>query len=103
MLPRLTKSWINGYLLTSVLLQGRETRSMRCQGTVELMDVSPKRLYRGDCAYPFLENDDANRALMGSLQRQAVPLVRTSSDYRTGMGIRQPGFRCYSYSKESGC
>jgi DNA-directed RNA polymerase subunit beta len=46
---------------------------------VDLMDVSPKQLVSVAAALiPFLENDDANRALMGSnMQRQAVPLVRT--------------------------
>jgi DNA-directed RNA polymerase subunit beta len=43
-----------------------------------MMDVSPKQLVSVAAALiPFLENDDANRALMGSnMQRQAVPLVR---------------------------
>ncbi|MDP2892348.1 MAG: DNA-directed RNA polymerase subunit beta [Bacillota bacterium] len=45
---------------------------------VDLMDVSPKQLVSVATAMiPFLENDDANRALMGSnMQRQAVPLIR---------------------------
>jgi DNA-directed RNA polymerase subunit beta len=45
---------------------------------VDYMDVSPKQLVSVAAALiPFLENDDANRALMGSnMQRQAVPLVR---------------------------
>ena len=45
------------------------------------MDVSPKQLVSVAAALiPFLENDDANRALMGSnMQRQAVPLVRTNA------------------------
>ncbi len=45
---------------------------------VTLMDVSPKQLVSVAASLiPFLENDDANRALMGSnMQRQAVPLVR---------------------------
>ena len=48
---------------------------------VTLMDVSPNQLVSvGAGLIPFLENDDANRALMGSnMQRQAVPLVRTDS------------------------
>jgi DNA-directed RNA polymerase subunit beta len=48
---------------------------------VTLMDVSPNQLVSVAAALvPFLENDDANRALMGSnMQRQAVPLVRTES------------------------
>ncbi len=48
---------------------------------VSFMDVSPKMLVSVATAMiPFLENDDANRALMGSnMQRQAVPLLRTDS------------------------
>ena len=46
---------------------------------VNLMDVSPAQLVSVSAALiPFLEHDDANRALMGSnMQRQAVPLIRT--------------------------
>ena len=48
---------------------------------VTLMDVSPNQLVSVAASLiPFLEHDDANRALMGSnMQRQAVPLVRTTS------------------------
>jgi DNA-directed RNA polymerase subunit beta len=48
---------------------------------VDLMDVSPNQLVSVAASLiPFLENDDANRALMGSnMQRQAVPLLRTQS------------------------
>jgi DNA-directed RNA polymerase subunit beta len=48
---------------------------------VDLMDVSPNQLVSVAASLiPFLENDDANRALMGSnMQRQAVPLIRTDS------------------------
>jgi DNA-directed RNA polymerase subunit beta len=48
---------------------------------VDYMDVSPKQLVSVAAALiPFLENDDANRALMGSnMQRQAVPLVRAEA------------------------
>ena len=52
------------------------------------MDVSPKQLVSVAAALiPFLENDDANRALMGSnMQRQAVPLVRADAPFvGTGM------------------
>ncbi|HOW35942.1 MAG TPA: DNA-directed RNA polymerase subunit beta [Candidatus Omnitrophota bacterium] len=55
---------------------------------VDLMDVSPKQLVSVAAALiPFLEHDDANRALMGSnMQRQAVPLVETEVPYvGTGM------------------
>jgi len=48
---------------------------------IEFMDVSPKQLVSVAAALiPFLENDDANRALMGSnMQRQAVPLIRAEA------------------------
>jgi DNA-directed RNA polymerase subunit beta len=48
---------------------------------IEYIDVSPKQLVSVAAALiPFLENDDANRALMGSnMQRQAVPLLRTEA------------------------
>jgi DNA-directed RNA polymerase subunit beta len=55
---------------------------------VDLMDVSPKQLVSVAAALiPFLENDDANRALMGSnMQRQAVPLLRAEAPFvGTGM------------------
>ena len=58
---------------------------------IELMDVSPKQLVSVAAALiPFLENDDANRALMGSnMQRQAVPLVRAEAPIvGTGMEAR---------------
>lgn len=52
------------------------------------MDVSPKQLVSVATAMiPFLENDDAKRALMGSnMQRQAVPLIRSDSPI-VGTGI----------------
>ncbi len=56
--------------------------------TIDLMDVSPKQVFSvATSLIPFLENDDANRALMGSnMQRQAVPLLVTdSSIVGTGM------------------
>ncbi len=48
---------------------------------IDMMDVSPKQLVSVAAALiPFLENDDANRALMGSnMQRQAVPLINSKS------------------------
>ncbi|NVK48103.1 MAG: DNA-directed RNA polymerase subunit beta, partial [Rhodobacteraceae bacterium] len=48
---------------------------------VDLIDVSPKQLVSvGAALIPFLENDDANRALMGAnMQRQAVPLLRAEA------------------------
>ncbi|MBI4797951.1 MAG: DNA-directed RNA polymerase subunit beta [Desulfarculus sp.] len=55
---------------------------------VEFMDVSPNQLVSVAASLvPFLENDDANRALMGSnMQRQAVPLLRTDAPL-VGTGI----------------
>jgi DNA-directed RNA polymerase subunit beta len=55
---------------------------------IEYMDVSPKQLVSVAASLiPFLENDDANRALMGSnMQRQAVPLLRAETPFvGTGM------------------
>ena len=55
---------------------------------VDFVDVSPKQIVSVAAALiPFLENDDANRALMGSnMQRQAVPLVRSAAPFvGTGM------------------
>jgi DNA-directed RNA polymerase subunit beta len=55
---------------------------------IDFIDVSPKQLVSVAASLvPFLENDDANRALMGSnMQRQAVPLLRARSPYvGTGM------------------
>ncbi len=52
------------------------------------MDVSPKQIVSvGTALIPFLEHDDANRALMGAnMQKQAVPLVRAEAPY-IGTGI----------------
>jgi len=61
---------------------------MSTSDTIDLMDVSPKQLVSVAASLiPFLENDDANRALMGSnMQRQAVPLVRAEAPFvGTGM------------------
>ena len=58
---------------------------------IELVDVSPRQLVSVATAMiPFLENDDANRALMGAnMQRQAVPLIKTDSPIvGTGMEYR---------------
>ncbi|AHC73391.1 DNA-directed RNA polymerase, beta subunit [Candidatus Endolissoclinum faulkneri L5] len=55
---------------------------------IDMLDVSPKQLVSVAAALiPFLENDDANRALMGSnMQRQAVPLLQAEAPYvGTGM------------------
>jgi DNA-directed RNA polymerase subunit beta len=66
----------------------REETSQFEKRTVDLMDVSPKMVFSVATAMiPFLENDDANRALMGSnMQRQAVPLLTTEAPV-IGTGI----------------
>ncbi len=57
---------------------------------ITLMDVSPKQLVSVAASLiPFLENDDANRALMGSnMQRQAVPLVKAEAPF-VGTGMEE--------------
>ena len=59
----------------------REETSEYDKTEVDLMDVSPKMVFSAATSMiPFLENDDANRALMGSnMQRQAVPLLTTEA------------------------
>ena len=69
--------------------RGSDTIMMR-PDEITLMDVSPKQLVSvATSLIPFLENDDANRALMGSnMQRQAVPLLRTEAPLvGTGMEL----------------
>ncbi|MGE0748516.1 MAG: DNA-directed RNA polymerase subunit beta, partial [Rhodospirillales bacterium] len=58
--------------------------------SIDYIDVSPKQLVSVAAALiPFLENDDANRALMGSnMQRQAVPLIRTDAPL-VGTGMEE--------------
>ena len=63
---------------------------------VDYMDVSPKQLVSVAAALiPFLEHDDANRALMGAnMQRQAVPLLRSEAPLvGTGRGVPRRGRR----------
>ena len=57
----------------------RDETSEFPKSRIDLMDVSPKMVFSvATSMIPFLENDDANRALMGSnMQRQAVPLLKT--------------------------
>ena len=72
----------NGYFINnSVSGRFRDETSTYDKKNVELMDVSPKMVFSAATAMiPFLQNDDANRALMGSnMQRQAVPLLFTDS------------------------
>jgi len=58
---------------------------------IEYIDVSPRQIVSVATAMiPFLEHDDANRALMGAnMQRQAVPLIRSQSPY-VGTGMEAP-------------
>ncbi len=65
--------------------------------SVEFMDVSPKQVVSVATAMiPFLENNDANRALMGAnMQRQAVPLIKTEAPI-VGTGME------YKAAKDSG-
>lgn len=69
----------NGYIVDDYVQarQGEEFKMVRAE-EVTLMDVSPAQLVSVAAALiPFLEHDDANRALMGSnMMRQAVPLIR---------------------------
>src|SRR5271154_2394493 len=69
--------------LTDELVSSRKGGNfvMTTPDQVQFIDVSPKQLVSVAAALiPFLENDDANRALMGSnMQRQAVPLVRSDA------------------------
>lgn len=69
----------------------REDTSEFPKSKIDLMDVSPKMVFSVATAMiPFLENDDANRALMGSnMQRQAVPLLMTEAPaVGTGMEMK---------------
>ena len=71
--------------------------AMFTREVVDMMDVSPKQVVSVATAMiPFLENDDANRALMGSnMQRQAVPLLVTEAPY-VGTGME------YKAARDSG-
>ena len=76
--------------ITAELVNARQAGNfvLKHVGEIQYMDVSPKQLVSVAASLiPFLENDDANRALMGSnMQRQAVPLLRAESPYvGTGM------------------
>ena len=79
----------NGHFVEE-LVSAREAGEflMAPREQITLMDVSPKQLVSVAASLiPFLENDDANRALMGSnMQRQAVPLVQAEAPFvGTGM------------------
>ena len=82
----------NGYFVRkSVSGRYREETSEFEKKKIDLMDVSPKMVFSVATAMiPFLQNDDANRALMGSnMQRQAVPLLVTEAPVvGTGMEMK---------------
>src|SRR5581483_1630591 len=77
---------------TEELVSAREAGEflMAPRDHLTLMDVSPKQLVSVAASLiPFLENDDANRALMGShMQRQAVPLIRAEAPL-VGTGMEE--------------
>ena len=82
----------NGYFVrNSVSGRYREETQEYPKAMFDYMDVSPKMVFSVATALiPFLENDDANRALMGSnMQRQAVPLLTTEAPVvGTGMEVK---------------
>lgn len=85
-----TKIGENGELLGEVTCRfGHEIVQIPGE-KVDYLDVSPKQVVSVSAGLiPFLEHDDANRALMGSnMQRQAVPLLRTEAPY-VGTGIER--------------
>ncbi len=69
------------FIKNKVTVRYRDSIQEVAKEKVDFMDVSPKMVLSVATAMiPFLENDDANRALMGSnMQRQAVPLLKTES------------------------
>jgi DNA-directed RNA polymerase subunit beta len=69
------------FLSDMVMCRYQGDSAERPKSTIQYMDVSPKQLVSAAAGLiPFLEHDDANRALMGSnMQRQAVPLMTTES------------------------
>jgi DNA-directed RNA polymerase subunit beta len=79
----------NGRLVDALVACRRNAETVMVRPEeITLIDVSPKQLVSvATSLIPFLENDDANRALMGSnMQRQAVPLLRTEAPFvGTGM------------------
>jgi len=81
----------NGHFVESRVSVRRQQRFLfEVPDNIEFMDVSPKQIVSVSAALiPFLEHDDANRALMGSnMQRQAVPLLRPESPI-VGTGIER--------------
>jgi DNA-directed RNA polymerase subunit beta len=82
----------SGFVDEKVLVRGRNNEVEYVDPhEVDYMDVSPKQIISVSAAcIPFLEHDDANRALMGAnMQRQAVPLLRPQAPYvGTGLEFR---------------
>ena len=85
------------FMATRVTCRSKHETVVRPPSQIDFMDVSPKQLVSVATALiPFLENDDANRALMGSnMQRQAVPLLRTEAPL-VGTGME------YKTARDSG-
>ncbi len=85
------------FVYDQVLSRYRENYPRVTPDQVNFMDVSPMQLVSiSSSLIPFLEHDDANRALMGSnMQRQAVPLIRTEAPL-VGTGVE------YKAAKDSG-
>ena len=78
----------NHFVNNNVSGRYREETSEFEKKKIDLMDVSPRMVLSvASSMNPFLQNDDANRALMGSnMQRQAVPLMTTEAPaFGTGM------------------
>jgi DNA-directed RNA polymerase subunit beta len=85
------------FINSRITCRSKHETLIRPPSAIDFMDVSPKQLVSVATALiPFLENDDANRALMGSnMQRQAVPLLRTEAPL-VGTGME------YKTARDSG-
>ena len=93
-----TKIDKEGNILDKVVMARHKGQNLLANiENVNYIDVSPKQIVSVVTAcIPFLENDDANRALMGTnMQRQAIPLIKPSSPY-VGTGME------YITAKDSG-
>ncbi|MBR1568239.1 MAG: DNA-directed RNA polymerase subunit beta [Lachnospiraceae bacterium] len=78
------------FINTNIAGRFRTETSEFAKSRIDLMDVSPRMVFSvATSMIPFLQNDDANRALMGSnMQRQAVPLLKTESPI-VGTGMEE--------------
>ncbi len=81
----------------NVVARYRGDTKMHAKEDIDLIDVSPKQIVSiSTSSIPFLEHDDANRALMGAnMQRQAIPLLKPEAPF-VGTGIE------YKAAKDSG-